>query len=100
MLDIAIFVVYIGLVLGIGRYWSKRIKSTEDFHLCGRELGKVPAALSLAATECSGSVLIGGAGQGWPASINHRHADFQYSVSEIGEVLNNSQSPIIHEVSR
>ena len=62
MLDIVIFMAYIGLVLGIGRYWSKRIKSTEDFHLCGRELGKVPASLSLAATEFSGSGLIGGAG--------------------------------------
>jgi len=62
MLDIAIFVSYIGLVLAIGQYWSKRVKSTEDFHLCGRDLGKLPASLSLAATEFSGSGLIGGAG--------------------------------------
>jgi Na+/proline symporter len=62
MLDIAFFVAYIGLVLGIGRYWSKRIRSAEDFHLCGRDLGKLPASLSLAATEFSGSGLIGGAG--------------------------------------
>ena len=56
------FLAYIGLVLGIGRYWSKRIHSTEDFHLCGRKLGRVPASLSLAATEFSGSGMIGGAG--------------------------------------
>ncbi len=62
MLDIIIFAAYIGLVLGIGRYWSKRIHSTEDFHLCGRQLGRLPASLSLAATEFSGSGLIGGAG--------------------------------------
>ncbi len=62
MLDIVIFVAYIGIVLGIGRYWSKRVQSTEDFHLCGRQLGKLPASLSLAATEFSGSGLIGGAG--------------------------------------
>lgn len=62
MLDIIIFAAYIGLVLGIGRYWSKRINSTEDFHLCGRQLGRLPASLSLAATEFSGSGLIGGAG--------------------------------------
>lgn len=62
MLDIVIFVAYIGLVLGIGRYWSKRIHSAEDFHLCGRQLGRLPASLSLAATEFSGSGLIGGAG--------------------------------------
>ncbi|MCO4812349.1 MAG: sodium:solute symporter family protein [Gammaproteobacteria bacterium] len=62
MLDIIIFLAYIGLVLGIGRYWSKRVHSTEDFHLCGRQLGRLPASLSLAATEFSGSGLIGGAG--------------------------------------
>jgi SSS family transporter len=62
VLDIFMFLAYIGLVLGIGRYWSKRIHSTEDFHLCGRKLGRVPASLSLAATEFSGSGMIGGAG--------------------------------------
>ncbi len=62
MLDIIIFLAYIGLVLGIGRYWSKRVHSTEDFHLCSRQLGRLPASLSLAATEFSGSGLIGGAG--------------------------------------
>lgn len=62
MLDIAIFTIYIGIVLGIGKYWSSKIQSTEDFHLCGRDLGKLPASLSLAATEFSGSGLIGGAG--------------------------------------
>jgi SSS family solute:Na+ symporter len=62
VLDIIMFLAYIGLVLGIGRYWSKRIHSTEDFHLCGRKLGRLPASLSLAATEFSGSGMIGGAG--------------------------------------
>jgi SSS family transporter len=62
MLDIAVFALYIGIVLAIGRYWSRRVHSTEDFHLCGRDLGRVPASLSLAATEFSGSGLIGGAG--------------------------------------
>ena len=62
MLDIAVFALYIGIVLAIGRYWSRRVHSTADFHLCGRNLGKLPASLSLAATEFSGSGLIGGAG--------------------------------------
>ncbi len=70
MLDIIIFVIYLGLVLGIGRYWSTRIKSTEDFHLCGRELGKIPASLSLAATEFSGSGLIGGAGLAYAIGVS------------------------------
>jgi len=70
MLDIIVFGAYIGLVLAIGRYWSKRVHSTEDFHLCGRELGPVPASLSLAATEFSGSGLIGGAGLAYAIGVS------------------------------
>ncbi len=70
MLDLAIFAAYIFLVLAIGRYWSKRVKSTEDFHLCGRDLGKLPASLSLAATEFSGSGLIGGAGLAYAIGLS------------------------------
>ena len=70
MLDMMVFAAYIALVLGIGWYWSRRVDSTEDFHLCGRELGKVPAALSLAATEFSGSGLIGGAGLAYAIGIS------------------------------
>ena len=62
MLDILVFTIYVGIVLGIGKYWSSRVQSAEEFHLCGRNLGKIPASLSLAATEFSGSGLIGGAG--------------------------------------
>lgn len=70
MVDIGIFVLYIGLVLAIGQYWSKRVKSAEDFHLCGRDLGKLPASLSLAATEFSGSGLIGGAGLAYAIGLS------------------------------
>ncbi len=70
MLDIIVFGSYIALVLAIGRYWSKRVHSTEDFHLCSRNLGRIPAALSLAATEFSGSGLIGGAGLAYAIGIS------------------------------
>jgi SSS family transporter len=70
MVDIGVFALYIVLVLAIGRYWSKRVHSAEDFHLCGRDLGRLPASLSLAATEFSGSGLIGGAGLAYAIGLS------------------------------
>ena len=70
MVDIGVFTLYIVLVLAIGRYWSKRVHSAEDFHLCGRGLGRLPASLSLAATEFSGSGLIGGAGLAYAIGLS------------------------------
>lgn len=62
MLDVLVFGSYAIAVLVIGRIASRRVENAEDFHLCGRKLSRLPAALSLAATEFSGSGLIGGAG--------------------------------------
>jgi SSS family solute:Na+ symporter len=57
-------------VLAIGRFTGKRVKTAEDFHLCGRSLGRLPAALSQAATEFSGSGLIGGAGLAYALGVS------------------------------
>ncbi|MBI4168993.1 MAG: sodium:solute symporter family protein [Acidobacteria bacterium] len=65
-----VFAAYIAAVLAIGRFTSRRIGTAEDFHLCGRSLGRLPAALSLAATEFSGSGLIGGAGLAYAIGIS------------------------------
>lgn len=70
MVDIAVFTLYIVVVLAIGRYWSKRVHSAEDFHLCDRKLGRLPASLSLAATEFSGSGLVGGAGLAYAVGLS------------------------------
>lgn len=70
MLDLLVFVTYLAIILGIGRYWSTRIRNAEDFHLCGRDLGRVPAAMSLAATEFSGSGMIGGAGLAYAIGVS------------------------------
>jgi SSS family transporter len=70
VIDILVFAFYIAAVLLIGRWTSRRIGTAEDFHLCGRSLGRLPAALSLAATEFSGSGLIGGAGLAYAIGIS------------------------------
>ena len=70
MIDIAVFAGYLAALLVIGRQTSGRIRSAEDFHLCGRSLTRLPAALSLAATEFSGSGLIGGAGLAYAIGIS------------------------------
>lgn len=70
MLDILVFVGYLAVVLLIGRLASRRVETAEDFHLCGRKLGRLPAAFSLAATEFNGSGLIGGAGLAYAIGIS------------------------------
>lgn len=69
MLDLGVTFAYFVALLAIGRWSARRIRSTEDFYLCGRSLGKLPAALSLAATEFSGSGLIGGAGLAYAIGV-------------------------------
>lgn len=70
MTDLAVFGGYLVIVLLIGRLTGQRIHSAEDFHLCGRDLGRLPAALSQAATEFSGSGLIGGAGLAYAVGLS------------------------------
>lgn len=62
MLDAAVLLVFLAVLLAIGRWASTRVRSSLDYHLCGRRLGRLPVALSLAATEFNGSGLVGGAG--------------------------------------
>lgn len=69
MIDLLVFGAYAVAVLAIGRHASGRIHTSEDFHLCGRQLGRFPAALSLAATEFNGSGLVGGAGLAYAIGV-------------------------------
>ncbi len=69
MLDAVILVTFLILLIGIGRWASRRVHSSLDFHLAGRRLGPLPVALSLAATEFNGSGLVGGAGLAYSIGI-------------------------------
>lgn len=69
MLDAVILVAFLALLLAIGRWASGRVHTSLDFHLAGRRLGKLPVALSLAATEFNGSGLVGGAGLAYTLGV-------------------------------
>lgn len=56
---IAIVVVYLGIMLYIGYYASRKIQSNEDFMVAGRRLGPVMMAGTLAATEVGGGSSLG-----------------------------------------
>lgn len=70
MIDGAVFGAYVLVLLAIGRTQSRKIQDSDDFHLCGRQLGRVPASFSLTATELSGSGLIGGAGLAYAIGVS------------------------------
>lgn len=56
---IAIVIIYLLAMLGIGFYSSKKIESNEDFMVAGRNLGPLLLAGTLAATEIGGGSSLG-----------------------------------------
>jgi solute:Na+ symporter, SSS family len=56
---VSIVVLYLGIMLYIGYYSSKRISSNEDFMVAGRRLGPFLMAGTLAATEIGGGSSLG-----------------------------------------
>ena len=63
----ATLVVYLIVLLGIGVWAQRRIGGSEDFHLAGRRMGPVVAALSASASSSSAWTLLGmsGAAYAW-----------------------------------
>jgi len=62
LFDWIIVVIYLLSMLGIGIYFSKKIRNSSDYFLAGRSLGAFPIACSLAATTIGGSALLGRSG--------------------------------------
>jgi SSS family solute:Na+ symporter len=56
---VGIVIIYLGIMLYIGYYSSKKIKSNEDFMVAGRRLGPIMMAGTLAATEVGGGSSLG-----------------------------------------
>lgn len=52
-------VVYLGMVLYIGYYYSRKNKNTDDFYLGGRKLGPFVTAMSAEASDMSSWLLMG-----------------------------------------
>ncbi len=64
---VATLIVYLVLLLGIGIWAQRRVRDTADFHLAGRRMGPVVAALSASASSSSAWTLLGmsGAAYAW-----------------------------------
>ena len=56
---IAVFIVYLGVMLGIGAYFFKKNRNVSDYVLGGRQLNPWVAAMSAQASDMSGWLLLG-----------------------------------------
>ena len=52
-------VVYLAGMVGIGAWFTKKNKNTEDFYLGGRKLGPFVTAMSAEASDLSSCLLMG-----------------------------------------
>lgn len=59
--------IYLIVLIGVGIWAQRRVSTTEDFHLAGRRMGPVVAALSASASSSSAWTLLGmsGAAYAW-----------------------------------
>ena len=65
---IAVIAIYFLVLLGIGVWASKKIKTAEDYLVAGRSLGFWVFVLLMIGTVCSGMSLLGVSGLGYRAA--------------------------------
>lgn len=58
-LDIIIILIYLAFTLGIGIYFTRKVKNSSDFFIAGRSLGPVVLMATVCASIIGGSALIG-----------------------------------------
>ncbi len=63
--DLAVFVAFFGLVVGVSLYAGRRERSSEDYFLAGRSLGWGLIGFSLIASNISTEHFVGMAGQAY-----------------------------------
>ncbi|MEG1930425.1 MAG: sodium/proline symporter [Anaerovorax sp.] len=59
-IEIAVLVLYFVGMVGMGLYWNRRTKKSEDYMLGGRSMGPLVTALTLQTTAMSGFMFMGG----------------------------------------
>ncbi len=64
-IDLAVFVLYMILVLGIGFYFLRRNRDADDYYVGSRRMGSVHVGLSVVATDVGGGFSIGLGGLGF-----------------------------------
>ncbi|MDZ7737608.1 MAG: sodium:solute symporter family protein [Bacteroidales bacterium] len=69
-IDLSIFVVYLIAVLGVGFYFLKRNKTTDDYYVGGRGMSSLHIGLSVVATDVGGGFSIGLGGLGFVMGLS------------------------------
>lgn len=69
-LDISIFFLYLLGMLGVGMFFLRRNKSTDDYFVGGRKMSSLHIGLSLVATDVGGGFSIGLGGLGFVMGIS------------------------------
>lgn len=69
-LDILIFIVYMIAMLGVGVYFLKKNKNSEDFYVSGRNMSSWHIGLSVVATDVGGGFSIGLGGLGFSMGLS------------------------------
>jgi SSS family solute:Na+ symporter len=64
-IDIAIFVIYMLIMLGIGFYFLRRNTGADDYYVGGRSMGSLHVGMSVVATDVGGGFSIGLGGLGF-----------------------------------
>lgn len=68
-IDAGIFIIYMIIMLGIGFFFLKRNKNTDDYYVGGRNMGSLHVGLSVVATDVGGGFSIGLGGLGFVMGI-------------------------------
>lgn len=69
-IDIAIFVVYMLVMLGVGYYFLKQNKNQDDYYVGGRTIGPWHIGLSVVATDVGGGFSVGLGGLGFVMGLS------------------------------
>jgi SSS family solute:Na+ symporter len=69
-IDMAIFAIYMIVMLGVGFFFLRKNKSSEDYYVGGRGMGPVHVGLSVVATDVGGGFSIGLGGLGFTMGLS------------------------------
>ena len=69
-IDLTIFIVYMILMLGVGFFFLRKNKSTDDYYVGGRKMNSFHVGLSVVATDVGGGFSIGLGGLGFLMGIS------------------------------
>jgi SSS family solute:Na+ symporter len=70
IIDLSIFIVYMLAMLGVGYYFLRRNKSTDDYYVGGRKMSSWHIGLSVVATDVGGGFSIGLGGLGFTMGLS------------------------------